>query len=140
VIPRDVLLDKTAALVRDVYEPGRFLRLSLTATDRWTPQAAQRLPSISFRYQLRALIGSIWVQGMRSDYRGAYWRYIAGAIRRWWRDPIKLQGAFFSLLLGHHFINYARHLANELDRERLVTPPTRRAPEPRATVLGVRQA
>ncbi len=51
------------------------------------------------------MLRSIWVQGVKSSYRGAYWRFILGALLH---HPRKLRLAFLESIYGHHFTEYSR--------------------------------
>ena len=54
---------------------------------------------------------------MLSGYRRAYWRYIRRLMLRWGLHPRKRRLGFELALSGHHFIRYARHVAETLDAE-----------------------
>ena len=60
----------------------------------------RRLGTRDFLRMLR----SLWVQGVQSTYRGAYWRYILWAVRY---HPRKLRFAFLESIYGHHFTQYS---------------------------------
>jgi hypothetical protein len=66
---------------------------------------------------LRVLSASVWTQGIRSNYRFAYWRFLSRMAWNWWREPAKLWLGFTVLLSAHHFVLYAREVADELERE-----------------------
>ena len=48
---------------------------------------------------------SLWRQGVRGEYRRAYWRFLAWVLRR---SPGKLPLAFAQACAGHHFITYTQ--------------------------------
>ena len=59
----------------------------------------------------------MWKQGVRSDYRLAYWRFLGTLVWRWSRQPARMWLGFMVLLSAHHFLNYARQAAGELEVE-----------------------
>jgi hypothetical protein len=61
---------------------------------------------------------SLWKQGVLSAYRRAYWRFLRRLMVRWGLDPQKRRRGFELALSGHHFIRYARHVAESLEVER----------------------
>ncbi len=54
---------------------------------------------------------------MLSGYRRAYWRFLRRLMIRWGLDPQKRRLGFELALSGHHFIRYARHVAETLEAE-----------------------
>jgi hypothetical protein len=59
----------------------------------------------------------VWTQGLRSSYRRAYWNFLSKLIRRFWRDDTRMWMGTMVLLSAHHFLLYAREVADELERE-----------------------
>jgi len=59
----------------------------------------------------------MWTQGVRSDYRRAYWGFLGTIIRRYRNDPVKLGRGWSLLVSAHHFLIYARQVADELERD-----------------------
>jgi hypothetical protein len=59
----------------------------------------------------------MWIQGVRSNYRRAYWRFFWLIIRNWARQPAKSWMGILVLLSAHHFLNYARQVVCELEGE-----------------------
>ncbi len=119
ILPVDELLRRTAGMVRCLYEPRRYFERALRSLEDWDPRPWQRLPRISIWYGLRGFMRSLWVQGLRSDYRRFYWRFFGETLRCWWRNPAKLQMALFcNLVPAHHFINFGRQFARSLEQER----------------------
>ena len=68
-------------------------------------------------YLLRVLCASLWTQGICSNYRRAYWRFLGRIAWNWWRQPAKVWLGFTVLLSAHHFVMYARVVEDELERE-----------------------
>jgi Domain of unknown function (DUF4070) len=52
-----------------------------------------------------------------SRYRGAYWRFMRVLMTRWGLEPQKRRLGFELALSGHHFIRYARQVADALETE-----------------------
>jgi hypothetical protein len=74
-------------------------------------------PKLPWAYQARLFFVSLWRQGVRSNYRLAYWRFLGILVWRWSRQPAKVWLGFMVLLSGHHFLNYARQVTGELEQE-----------------------
>ena len=59
----------------------------------------------------------MWRQGVRSGYRRAYWKFLWLMAWNWYRQPAKMWLGFMVLLSAHHFVIYARQVADELENE-----------------------
>ena len=59
----------------------------------------------------------MWTQGVRSSYRGAYWGFLGTLIRKYARDDARMWMGIMVLLSAHHFLIYAREVADELAQE-----------------------
>jgi hypothetical protein len=59
----------------------------------------------------------MWTQGVRSGYRAAYWRFLWKLVRNFANNPTKLWMGTMTLATAQHFVIYARHVADELERE-----------------------
>jgi len=68
-------------------------------------------------YDLRLLASSIWTQGVKSDYRRAYWDFLGTLVHRHWNSPAKMWMGLSLLLTAEHFLIYSRHVADELERD-----------------------
>jgi len=117
VLPLPELLDGTKRMLLALYDPHRFYQRVLDSLERWHPQPEQKASAISLRYLLRVLLKSVWKQGVLSRYRGAYWRFMRGLMMRWGLEPQKRRLGFELALSGHHFIRYARQVADALEAE-----------------------
>jgi radical SAM superfamily enzyme YgiQ (UPF0313 family) len=129
VMPLPVLLRGLADLLSGLYEPASFFRRAFLSLDRWRPGPALRPPHMGWAYDLRVLLRSIWLQGVRSDYRMAYWRFLSLLLRRWRRNPAKLWLGFNVLLSAHHFLNYAVTVVEELEQDCDALELTAHAPD-----------
>jgi radical SAM superfamily enzyme YgiQ (UPF0313 family) len=117
VLPLPELLDGTKRMLLALYDPRRFYQRVLDSLERWQLQPEQKASAISLRYVLRVLLKSVWKQGVLSRYRGAYWRFMRRLMMRWGMDPQKRRLGFELALSGHHFIRYARQVADSLEAE-----------------------
>jgi len=77
----------------------------------------KRATALSLLYLLRVMFKSVWRQGVMSGYRRAYWHFLGRLMMRWGRNPQKRRLGFELALSGHHFIRYARHVAETLEAE-----------------------
>ena len=115
VLPLSELLDGTKRMLLTLYDPRRFYERVLDSLERWQLQPEQKAPALSLIYLLRVLLKSVWKQGVLSDYRRAYWRYMRRLMMRWGLHPQKRRLGFELALSGHHFIRYARQVAESLE-------------------------
>jgi len=116
-MPLPTLLRGFHNLLQGLYEPQAFFKRAFRSLQVWHPRGTQRPPSLPLSYNLRLLLASMWRQGVRSSYRRAYWRFLVRLAWHWARQPAKLWTGFYVLLSAHHFVNFARQVADELDRE-----------------------
>ena len=128
VLPCTVLLRGLSGLLAKLYEAGPFFDRALRSLERWRPRDTQKPPSLPVWYNLRVLFASMWRQGVRSNYRSAYWRFLRQLVWTWSRQPAKLWLGFMVLLSAHHFLIYSHQVAGELEMEAESWPS--REPEP----------
>jgi len=117
VLPLPELLDGTKRMLLALYDPHRFYQRVFDSLERWQPQPEQRAPALSLLYLLSVLLKSVWRQGVLAGYRRAYWRHMRRLMLRWGLHPQKRRLGFELALSGHHFIRYARHVAETLEAE-----------------------
>jgi radical SAM superfamily enzyme YgiQ (UPF0313 family) len=122
-LPADVLLRGLRQMLLELYEPDQFFRRARRSLDAWQTRPSQRAPRLSWPYLARAFVASVWRQGLRSNYRLAYWRFLAGLVWTWRSDPVKFWKGEVLLLSAHHFLQYARATADELERQAGAVPP-----------------
>jgi radical SAM superfamily enzyme YgiQ (UPF0313 family) len=115
MLPLPILLRGLSGLLAKLYEPEAYFQRSFRSIESWQPRATQRPPDLGVTYNLRVLCASIWRQGVRSNYRSAYWRFLLRAGRSWLRNPAKLWLGSMVLLSAHHFVNYSQEVAQELE-------------------------
>jgi radical SAM superfamily enzyme YgiQ (UPF0313 family) len=116
-LPLPQLLGGFRRMLVRLYDPHRFYQRALDSLERWQARPEQRAPAFSFLYQFRVLFKSIWRQGVLPGYRRAYWRFLGRLLRRWALDPQKRRLGFELALSGHHFVRYARDVAETLEAE-----------------------
>jgi hypothetical protein len=118
VLPLPELLGGTKRMLLTLYDPRQFYERVLDSLERWQVQPEQKAPALSLLYLLRVLVKSLWKQGVLSGYRRAYWRYMRQLMMRWGLHPQKRRLGFELALSGHHFIHYARQVAETLESDR----------------------
>lgn len=119
MLPLAELLDGLKHMLLTLYDPSRFYDRVLDSLERWHAHPEQKAPLLSFRYRLSMIFKSVWRQGVLSGYRRAYWHFLGRLMLRWRLDLRKRQLGFELALSGHHFINYARQVAETLESESL---------------------
>jgi hypothetical protein len=112
-----VLLRGLCKLLTGLYEPEAFFRRAFRSLELWRPQATQFPPELPWSYNLRVLAASMWRQGIRSDYRGAYWQFLWRMLRKWSRQPSKMWLGFMVLLSAEHFLIYSHEVVADLEKE-----------------------
>jgi radical SAM superfamily enzyme YgiQ (UPF0313 family) len=115
LIPLPVLLRGFVQTLRALYRPSTYYDRCLRSLSYWKPKG-QKAPALPLLPALRMTLALLWWQGIRSDYRREWWKFLYEA-RQWFRDPLKRWWAFALLASGHHFINYARDVASQLEGE-----------------------
>jgi radical SAM superfamily enzyme YgiQ (UPF0313 family) len=116
-MPLPTLLRGLSELLAKLYEPSAYFERALRSLEVWKTKPSQTVPDTPMWQDLRVLASSMWTQGVRSDYRRAYWGFLATIVRRHRKDPVKLGMALGLLVAAHHFLIYARQVAAELERE-----------------------
>jgi radical SAM superfamily enzyme YgiQ (UPF0313 family) len=115
-MPRNTLLSGLSGLLFDLYTPDAYFRRAFRSLQLWNTRPVQKPPDLPMTYNLRLLAHSVWTQGIRSSYRGAYWKFLWLILRNYLNNPAKLWMGSMILLAGHHFLIYAREVASELAR------------------------
>jgi radical SAM superfamily enzyme YgiQ (UPF0313 family) len=119
VLPLPELLGGLRRMLLTLYDPRRFYDRVLDSLERWHARPEQIAPTLSFLYRLRVAFKSVWRQGVQSEYRRAYWHFLGRLMLRWGLNLQKRQLGFQLALSGHHFIRYARQVAETLESESL---------------------
>jgi radical SAM superfamily enzyme YgiQ (UPF0313 family) len=116
VLPLPTLLRGLCQLLTGLYEPEAFFRRAHHSLTLWQPKETQHPPDLPLAYNLRIFLASIWVQGVRSPYRVAYWKFLVRMLRSFSRSPAKLWMGGMVLLSAHHFLIYSREVVAELEQ------------------------
>ena len=116
VMKLPALLQGLSGLLANLYTPDAYFGRAFRSIESWQPRATQRPPELPMGYNLRVLAASLWQQGVRSEYRLAYWRFLLLVLRKWGRQPAKVWMGFMVLLAANHFVKYAQEVAEELDQ------------------------
>ncbi|HEY4046283.1 MAG TPA: B12-binding domain-containing radical SAM protein [Acidobacteriaceae bacterium] len=117
VLPLPVLLRGLCTLLDSLYRPSPFFDRALRSLEVWHPRAVQKPPSLPLSYNLRVLFSSMWHQGICSDYRRSYWRFLFKLFRSCRQEPAKMWLGFMVLLSAHHFVLYSREVIGHLEQE-----------------------
>ena len=134
-MPLPTLLRGLSGLLADLYEPQAFFQRAFRSLEIWKTRPGQKPPDLPMSYNLRLLAASMWTQGVKSGYRGAYWSFLGTVVRNYWNNPAKLWMGSMILLSAQHFLIYAKHVADELERDctALEAVNTATAPQPELT-------
>lgn len=116
-LPLPVLLKGYREVLSSLYSPSAFYDRCYRSLLQWKARKPQKAPPIPFGPLLGIIVRSIVRQGLISDYRGAYWKFVLRLLGRWLLVPPKLSFGFAMLLSGHHFIPYARRVTGQLQIE-----------------------
>jgi radical SAM superfamily enzyme YgiQ (UPF0313 family) len=116
-LPLPVLLGGLSRLLFWLYEPKSFFERALRSLEVWKTRPTQKPPALPMSYNLRLLAASMWTQGVRSGYRRDYWRFLGNLVRKYALDETRMWMGIMVLLSAHHFLIYAREVADELARE-----------------------
>jgi hypothetical protein len=117
VMPLPTLLHGLSRLLADLYEPGAYFQRALRSLEVWQTKPSQTEPDTPMWDDLRLLASSMWTQGVKSGYRRAYWGFLGTLVHRYWNTPVKLGMGLRLLVSAHHFLIYARQVADELECE-----------------------
>jgi radical SAM superfamily enzyme YgiQ (UPF0313 family) len=130
VLPLPVLLRGLCTLLEGLYRPDAFFERAYNSLKVWQPQDTQKPPYLGMSYNLRVLFSSIWRQGIRSDYRRSYWRFLYRMVALCRHSPAKIWLGFTVLLSAHHFVLYSKVVIKHLEEEaELAEQNARRAVE-----------
>jgi radical SAM superfamily enzyme YgiQ (UPF0313 family) len=94
------LLEGYRRIMQTIYEPREYFERASAFLSRMG--AAARTPLVFS--DLLAVIRSLWRQGLRSNYRKEYWKFILQAAQR--HRP-QLDKVFALAIMGHHFFTLA---------------------------------
>jgi radical SAM superfamily enzyme YgiQ (UPF0313 family) len=133
VLPLAVLLRGLCTLLEGLYQPDAFFERAYNSLKVWQPKATQKPPYLGMKYNLQVLFSSIWRQGIRSDYRLSYWRFLYRMVALCRHSPAKLWLGFTVLLSAHHFVLYSKVVIKHLEEEADLVERNERKPVVTAT-------
>jgi radical SAM superfamily enzyme YgiQ (UPF0313 family) len=133
VLPLPILLRGLATLLEGLYQPDAFFERAYNSLKVWQPQATQKPPYLGMYYNLQVLFSSIWRQGIRSDYRLSYWRFLYRMVNLCRHSPAKIWLGFTVLLSAHHFVLYSKVVIKHLEEEAELVERSERKPVAHAT-------
>jgi radical SAM superfamily enzyme YgiQ (UPF0313 family) len=128
VLPLPILLRGLATLLEGLYQPDAFFERAYNSLKVWQPQATQKPPYLGMRYNLQVLFSSMWRQGIRSDYRLSYWRFLYRMVNLCRHSPAKIWLGFTVLLSAHHFVLYSKVVIKHLEEEAELVERSERKP------------
>ncbi len=117
VLPLPILMRGLSRLLANLYDPETYFQRAFRSLEVWDAKPTQKPVSMGLAYNVRGVLNSIWTQGIKSGYRGAYWRFLWRLVRNFGNNPAKMFMGSAALVSAHHFVIYARHVADELERE-----------------------
>jgi radical SAM superfamily enzyme YgiQ (UPF0313 family) len=117
ILPLPVLLGGLSKLLFWLYDPKSFFDRAFRSLEVWHTKPSQKPPALPLSYNLRLLVNSMWTQGVRSSYRRAYWEFLWKLVRNYATNDTKMWMGVMVLLSAHHFLIYAREVADELEQE-----------------------
>ena len=125
LLPLPVLLQGMRQTLVSLYSPSAFYSRAYRSLLQWETREqhvvgsgkAPENATPTWLLMLGILFQSIFRQGILSSYRREYWKFLLQILRRWSGNPPKLIMGVTILLSGHHFIKYARDVANDLETE-----------------------
>jgi radical SAM superfamily enzyme YgiQ (UPF0313 family) len=113
-----VLLRGQAKTLAAIYEPKAFYERAWRSMERWKLGKNQRpARQPSFAGIVAIVARSIWHQGIKSSYRGVYWKYLLRILSHYALNPPKIWMAATIMISGHHFIPYSREVVGKIERE-----------------------
>jgi radical SAM superfamily enzyme YgiQ (UPF0313 family) len=136
VMPLGELLTGLKRMLLILYDPRRFYERVLDSLEHWQVRPEQKAPLRSFLYRIRVALKSVWRQGIVSGDRREYWRFFGRLMLRWGLNPKKRRLGFELAVSGHHFIPYARQVAETLEAESRRAIQFRCPPNPSSKRLG----
>jgi radical SAM superfamily enzyme YgiQ (UPF0313 family) len=122
----EVLLRGQAKTLTAIYEPKAFYERAWRSMQCWEIKKSQHAAKQPGPAGVAAIaLRSIWHQGIKSSYRGAYWKYVLRILTHYTLNPPKLWMAATLMISGHHFIPYAREVVKKIESEveRVEAPP-----------------
>lgn len=113
-----VLLRGFGRTVAAIYDPETFYARAWRSLQSWESKRCQHPAQHPTALAIVGILArSIWLQGVRSSYRKAYWKYFLKFLTRFPLNRAKRFMGVTILISGQHFIPYAGELARKVERE-----------------------
>ena len=124
LIPSSVLVRGFQRTLSSIYNPEKFYERAWRSLNNWQAKNCQH-PSDQpdLMSMARIALRSFWRQGLRSDYRSAYWKYFFRLFFKYAMNRPKLWLGFTILISGQHFIPYSREVVQKVEGEITETVP-----------------
>jgi radical SAM superfamily enzyme YgiQ (UPF0313 family) len=122
VLPQTALVAGLRDTLRSLYSPSVFYDRALRSLMYWNTRQCQQPPAVPLLDIVTIILRCLWYQGITSNYRKAWWKYLLQIIRRWAFVPMKLWWGCVLLTSGHHFTQYATEVVEHLDAELRAEP------------------
>lgn len=141
-MPLPILMRGFSDLLTRLYEPRAYFRRSLRSLEVWETKTGQKPPAVRPLSNLRTLLRSMWIQGLRSDYRRFYWKFLWDLCRKFRGNAVKFFYGSHMLVAAHHFYLFSRHVVAELERDcrrieaHAARPPVFTKPAPAIVVIN----
>jgi len=117
-LPPAVLLRGLAKTLSAIYAPNAFYERAWRSMQRWKIKENQRAARQPNAAGIAAIVlRSIWHQGIKSNYRRAYWKYALRIVTHYALNPAKIWLAATIMIAGHHFIPYSREVVAKIQSE-----------------------
>src|SRR5260370_16368292 len=107
------MLRGLSRLLRGLYEAEPFFKRAFRSLQIWQPRVTQQPPKLPMTYNVRVLLASIWRQGIRSNYRSSYWRFLWLMARNWVRQPAKLWLGVMGPFSARDFLKLSHQVAHQ---------------------------
>ena len=112
------LLRGQVQTLKAIYEPKAFYERAWRSLESWKTRKNQRAARQPGALGIAGIVmRSIWHQGIKSDYRNEYWKYLFRMLTHYAFNPAKIWMAATIMISGHHFIPYSRQVVAGIERQ-----------------------
>jgi radical SAM superfamily enzyme YgiQ (UPF0313 family) len=117
IAPVDLLRGQVKTLTA-IYAAEAFYERAWRSMESWKTRKNQRAARQPNGIGIAGImLRSIWHQGIKSDYRSAYWKYVFRMLTHYSFNPAKIWMAATVMISGHHFIPYSRQVVAGIERQ-----------------------
>jgi radical SAM superfamily enzyme YgiQ (UPF0313 family) len=112
------ILRGQAKTLAAIYDPAAFYERAWRSMESWQTKKTQHAARQPGAVGIAAIVlRSVWQQGIKSNYRKAYWKYALRIVSHYAMEPAKIWMAATIMISGHHFIPYSRVVVEKIERE-----------------------